>query len=212
MKSLVALRLACGAAVAGAGLLSAPGAFAQAPASFSFGVENDTYSPGDPVYSVTNDLTFTNLQINEVFVGGFAQTIILPALTSPAGLFAQSPTSNYEATPTFVTSSQLVSATLTGSIGSGPAQTINTETTLGGPITPQYVSSTFSANLFGLAPSGPALGMFSLIDGSNNIISTVNIIAPAAVPEASTTVSLGLLMALGLGALAVSRRRAVSAK
>ena len=210
---LITFRLACGVAVAAAGLLSTSGAFAQTPASFSFGVENDTFSAGDPVYSVTNDLTFTNLQINETFAGGFAQTIFLSPLTSPAGLFAATPISNYEATPAFSTSAPMTSAILTGSIATFPGQTAQTvllATDTSGNTTPQYVSSTFSASLFGPAQSGTALGVFSLNSG-NNVIQTVNILAPAAVPEASTTVSLGLLLTLGLGALVVSRRRAASA-
>ncbi len=203
-SQLLSLRLVCGAAVAAAGLLSAPGAFAQsAPTSFFFQVENDTLSGGDPVFSVTDNLTFSNLQINEVFTGGFSQTILLGSLdTNTLDVFSN----------TFSTSSPLTSAVLTGSIGSGPAQFVNTQTTIGGPVTPQYVSSKFSASLFGPAQTGTALGMFSLVDGSNNVVSTVNILAPAAVPEASTTVSLGVLLALGLGALAVSHRRAAAAK
>ena len=202
----VPLRLICGAAVAGAGLLSASGAFAQTtPTSFFFQVENDTMSGGDPVFSVTDNLIFSNLQINEVFTGGFSQTISLGSLnTATLDAFSN----------TFSTSSPLTSAVLTGSIGTYPGQTmqtINTETTFGGLITPQYVSSTFSASLFGPAQTGTALGTFGLVDSNNNVINSVNIYAPAAVPEASTTVSLGLLMALGLGALAVSRRRAASA-
>ena len=205
MKSLSALnsvRLACGVAVAGAALLSAPGAFAQTtPTLYAFQVENGTLSGGDPVFSVVDNLTFTNLQINEVFAGGFSQTILLGSLdTATVDAFSN----------TFSSSSPLTSAILTGSIGPGPMQTINTETTIGGPITPAYVYSNFSASLFGPAPAGPALGTFSLIDGSNNVVSTTHIVAAAAVPEASTTVSLGLLMVLGLGALAVTRRRAVS--
>ncbi len=209
-SSLITFRLACVAAVAAAGLLSASGAFAQAPPAFSFGVENDTFSAGDPVYSVTDDLTFTNLQINEVFAGGFTQTIFLPSLSSSAAL----PAPYAEATPTFTTSSQLLSAVLTGSIAAYPGQTAQTvllATDFSGNTTPQYVSSTFSASLFGPAQAGTALGIFSLSSG-NNIITAVNIVTPAAVPEASTTVSLGLLLALGLGAIAVSRRRTASAQ
>ena len=41
------------------------------------------------------------------------------------------------------------------------------------------------------------------MDGNNNVVTAVNIVTPAAVPEASTTVSLGLLLALGLGGLIV---------
>ncbi len=204
-SQLISLRLACGAAVAAAGLLSAPGAFAQSPTptSYFFQVENNTLSGGDPVFSVIDNLTFSNLQINETFTGGFTQTIQLGSLdTATFDTFSN----------TFSTSSPLTSAVLTGNIGSGPAQNVNTETTIGGPITPQYVSSTFSASLFGPAQTGTALGTFSLLDGNDNVVNSVTILAPAAVPEASTTVSLGLLLALGLGAVAVSRRRAASAK
>ena len=190
-------------AAAGLALLPAPGVFAQtASPSYYFDVENYTLSGGDPVYSVTDDLTFSNLQINETFLGGFTQTISLGSLDT-ATLFLDS--------NSFTTGAPLTSAILTGSIEPGPAQTISTETSIGGPVTPLYVSSLFSADLFGTAPAGPALGTFSLISG-NNVVSSVNIVAPAAVPEASTTVSLGLLFALGLGALAVTRRRAASAQ
>ena len=206
MKTLIILRLACGAAVAGAGLLPASGAFAQTtPASYYFQVENDTLSGGDPIFSVTDDLVFSNLQINEVFTGGFSQTISLASLTTlKIDPVTSAVTGGDEQSNTFSTSSPLTSAVLTGSIGNGPAQTVNLQTAIGGPVTQQYVSSTFSASLFGPAQTGTALGTFGLLDG--------NIVTPAAVPEASTTVSLGLLLLLGLGALAVSRRRAASAQ
>lgn len=203
-SALISLKLACGVAVAGAGLLSASGAFAQTPPAFpTFQIENDTFSGGDPIFSVTDNLTFANLQITEVFANGFSLYMPLGSLgTAIPDLYTQE----------LLGSSPLVNAIVTGSIGAGSAQTINTQTSIGGPVTPQYVSSTFSASLFGPAQAGTALGMFSLNDASGNVIQTVNIVTPAAVPEASTTVSLGLLLALGLGALAVSRRRAASAK
>jgi len=47
--------------------------------------------------------------------------------------------------------------------------------------------------------------------GYPSVSFTVTGAAPAAVPEASTTVSMGLLLALGLGGLAVARRRKVQA-
>lgn len=206
IPSQLSFRLACGAAAAAAGLLSAPSAFAQTPPpSFYFDVQNDTaYSApfGDPTFSVIDDLTFTDLQLNETFAGGSTQTILLGSLN----------TSTIDAlTDPFTPSASLTSAVLTGRIGPGPAQSISIATIGGGTAT-QYVSSAFSADLFGPAQSGTALGQFALIS-DNNVVSTVNIIAsPAAVPEASTTVSLGLLLALGLGGVAVSRRRAASAK
>lgn len=204
LSELILIRLAAGLAAAGAALLSAPGAFAQTtPTSFTFGVENDTYSGGDPVFPVSDNLAFSNLQIFETFADASSQILLLKSLDANA--FSVQ-------TALMTPSSPLVSAVLTGSIGTGPMQTINTQTTIGGPTTPQYVFSDFSADLFGAAPVGTALGTFSLTDNSNNVINSVKIEALPAVPEASTTVSLGLLLALGLGTLAAARRKsAVSA-
>lgn len=211
IPSKLSLRLACGAVVVAAGLLSAPGASAQSSTPFTFEVVNSTFSGGDPVFSVTDDLTFSNLQINETFANGFSQTLLLNDLATTN---TDPMTGGAEFSDRFVPNSTLTSAILTGSIGPGAAQTVLTQTAPNGPVTPQYVSSTFSANLFASAPAGPALGTFSFNNGPNgiNILNSVNIVAPAAVPEASTTVSLGLLLALGLGGVAVSRRRAVSTK
>ncbi len=212
--SALSLRLACGTAVAAAGLLSAPGAFAQTASPFTFQVVNSTASSGDPVFSVTDNLTFTNLQINETFASGFSQILLLndlvTATTDPV-------LGGSEFSDKFIPNSILTSAVLTGSIATYPGQTMQTvdlATDFSGSTTPQYVSSTFSASLFGPAQTGTALGVFSFNNGPNgvNVLNSVNIVTPAAVPEASTTVSLGLLLALGLGGLAVSRRRAFSAK
>jgi len=202
-SALISLRLACGLSVAGASLLSAPGAFAQTPpASFTFGVENDTLSGGDPVFPVTDNLLFSNLQITEKFADTSSQVLFLKNLDANAFSFQ---------TALMTPGSPLISAVLTGSIGTGPMQTINTQTSTGGPTTPQYVFSNFSADLFGTAPAGTALGTFSLTDSNNNVTNSVKIEALAAVPEASTTVSLGLLLVLGLGTLAAARRRAAVA-
>ena len=213
IPSQLSLRLVCGAAVAAAGLLSTSGAFAQTAAPFAFEVVNSTASAGDPVFPVTDDLTFTNLQISETFANGFSQTLLLNDLATS---FTDPATGGSEFSNKFIPNSPLTSAILTGSIATYPGQTmqtINTAAAFGGPTTPQYVSSTFSASLFGPAQAGTALGTFSLNSGVTgvNILNSVNIVAPAAVPEASTTVSLGLLMALGLGALTVSRRRTAPA-
>lgn len=199
LSELILVRLAVGLAVAGAALLSAPGVFAQTtPTSFTFGVENDTYSGGDPVFPVSDSLTFSNLQIFEKFADTSSHILFLKSLDANTISLQKA---------LMTPSSPLVSAVLTGSIGTGPMQTINTQTTIAGPTTPQYVFSNFSADLFGVAPVGTTLGVFSLTDGSNNVINSVEIEALPAVPEASTTVSLGLLLALGLGTLVAARRK-----
>ena len=215
MKSLLspaALRSFFGLAVAGAALLPASGAFAQtSPATSAFEVYNATMSGGDPVFSVSDDLTFTSLQITEGFASGFTQTVFLPSFD------ANSPANNpgVEYTDQFASGSPLTSAVLTGTfdnLAPGSTLTVNLAQDLSGTTVPFNVYSSFSADLFN--PTTPAIGagQFALVDGSRNVLNGVTIgVNAAPVPEASTTVSLGLLLALGLGALVVTRRRAASA-
>ncbi len=207
MKSLLApfaLRSLFGLAVAGAALLPASGAFAQTTATpFYFSVVNSTMSGGDPVYSVFDNLTFTNLQVNEGFAGGFTQTVSLASFDANIGV---------ENSSTFQTNSALTSAVLTGTLNglaSGQVLTVNLAQDLSGPTVPFNIYSNFSADLFNPTTPAIGLGQFGLVTGNN--VTAVTIGANnAPVPEASTTVSLGLLLALGLGTLAVTRRRTVS--
>lgn len=201
--SPTAFRSLIGLAVAGAALLPASGAFAQATSTpFYFQVENDTANnSGDPLYSVTDNFTFTNLQINEGFASGFSQTIFLSDLDT---------NTIDEASNTMASSSPLTYAVLTGTLnGLAPGSTVtaNLENSIGGPVSPFNIFSNFSADL--LEPTTPAIGLGQLALVSGNNVTDVIIGADVApVPEASTTVSLGLLLALGLGALVVTRRRA----
>ena len=198
-----AFRSLLGLAVAGAALLPASGAFAQATsAPFYFQVENDTANnTGDPLFSVTDNFTFTNLQITEVFAGGFSQTIFLSDLDT---------NTIDESSTTTASSSPLTSAVLTGTLnGLAPSSTVTAslENSIGGPVSPFNIFSNFSADLFNPATPAVGLGQFALVSGGN--VTDVTIGADAApVPEASTKLSLGLLLALGLGALTVTRRRA----
>ena len=58
-----------------------------------------------------------------------------------------------------------------------------------------------------------ASGEFALPTGLSRVISSGSLIATAApVPEASTTASLGLLLALGLGGLVIAKRRRKAAR
>lgn len=207
--SSFAFRSLLGLVVAGAVLLPASGAFAQTPpATSAFEVYNATQSGGDPVFSVFDNLTFTNLQITEGFASGFTQTVFLPSFD------ANSPVDNpgAEYTDQFASGSPLTSAVLTGTLDNlapGSTLTVNLAQDLSGTTVPFNIYSNFSADLFNPTTPAIGLGQFALVDGSRNVLKGVTIGANAApVPEASTTVSLGLLMALGLGALVVTRRRA----
>ena len=197
-----------GLAAAGAALLAAPGAFAQSVPS-AFQIENDTMnSTGDPLYSVTNNLTFTNLQLTETFANGFSQTLLMPDLNT---------LTLDESTNPFVSNSPLTSAILTGSLNTavgspGSTLTVTLQPTFDPTQTSQQlISDTFSANLFAPAPATVGLGQFALVSSGGITDAPIGAtLLPAAVPEASTTVSLGLLLALGLGSVAVARRRAAS--
>lgn len=194
---------AAAATLLGAGRVSA--------APFIYEVDNYTFSGGNPLHPVTDDLTFNNLLITETFTDGFMQSSTLASLNtgdfsafSPATLGAPG-------------HGLLTSAVLTGQIGLDgfPAtsiQDVSTQYTIDGPITDQYVFSNFSTSLFGPATSGVSAGQFLLTDESHNIITGPVEITLAPVPEATSAVSLGMLVLLGLGTLAVSRRRTASAK
>ncbi len=212
--SVLPLRRALPLALLGAlGVCAAP-AFAQtAPASpFNYQIANSTLSGGDPVYSVTDDLTFNNLNLTETFSDGFSSTTSLGSLTT-AALDLQSP-----ATLLDPTHGALSSSVLTGTLGVdtfpfSSVLNVTTQQAPGGPTTDQMVSAYFSTTLYGAAPQGSiGVGQFSLLAGNDPLFNAAPTeIGAAPVPEASTTVSLGLMLALGLGVL-VARRRAARAQ
>ena len=224
MKSAqFSFRAFLGLAVAGAALLSAGSASAQTASPFySFNVNNLTSSNGDPVYSVYDSVTFSGVQVNEVFADSYAQSILLGSVqtTDMAQSSAQvftTPNGNY----TDPIHGALTSATVTGTMtfpGFSPTNTLSLTIQPTADPNSQYQQSVFTpftAFLFGSASPGVAIGTFSLLNLSTGQGTQVNINAapvPAAVPEASTTVSLGLLLALGLGTFAVARRRQSAAR
>ncbi len=214
-----------------AALLCAGSASAQTPAQpFAWQVSNLTFSGGDPNFPVTDDLTFNNLLLTETFSDNMTTTLTLsdPAGTAQTTLDS-GPTDLISSGFSFVdsTGGTLSSATLTGTLGisgfpSIPILAVDVETT---PVDPNAIrpantflnapfssTLTFPTNVGSQVPGGIGIGQFSLVsnDPRNNfpaiLIGTINA-TPNPVPEASTTVSLGLMLALGLGALVVTRRR-----
>ena len=216
MKSL-SLRRPLGHAalfgLAAAAFLCAGSASAQ-NSPYAFQVTNGTLSGGDPVESVTDDLTFNNLVVTETFSDGFITPISLGSLNTGT-LFVETPATLYDPVHGALTTAVL-SGTL-GIDGFPRANVLNVtlQQAPGGPTRSQYISTAFSTTLslspFSTAPAGSiSVGQFSLEAGGNPLFGaapTEIVVAPA-VPEASTVVSLGLMLALGLGGLAVTRRRA----
>ena len=213
-------RLLRAAALLGLAALTCAGRASAAGGGYSFQVVNDTLSGGSPIFPVTDDLTFTGLQIHERFADGFASVLSVPSLdTGTAALETQAcyfngPTGGVLSDPQH---GALTSAVLTGGLDNGlhPGSTLTL--TLQNTLDPagqsrQVVSDTFSASLLGAPTRGVGIGRFSLLnDGDNSIFRSVQINA-SPVPEASTTLALGLMLLLGLGGLAARRRRSTEAK
>jgi MYXO-CTERM domain-containing protein len=207
-----ALRQAALLGLAAAAFLCAGAASAQT-APYTFQVTNGTLSGGAPIESVTDDLTFNNLVLTEMFSDGFSFPISMGSLDT-ATFFAEIP-----ATLLDPIHGALSSAVLTGTLGIDgfpPANVLDVtlQQTPGGPTTDQFIRTAFSTTLstspFSSAPAGSiSVGQFSLLAGGNPLLGaapTEIIVAPA-VPEASTVVSMGAMLALGLVGLIVTRRR-----
>ena len=218
----IACRSLFGLVVAGAALLSAGGASAQTTASpfYAFVVSNLTESNGSLGYPVYDSVSFASTQVSEVFTDGFTSTFAIgdaqdsvQAMDTQAGALMMSAAGGGYSDPVH---GALTSATLTGTLafpGFLPANTLTLDvlTDAAGDQAQQTVFAPFSASLFGTAPSGVPVGTFSLMNLGSSQGTTVDIDAlpvPAAVPEASTSLSLGLLLLLGLVAVARFKRPA----
>ena len=212
-----ALRRMAGLAAVGAAFLCATAASAQAPTPFTFQVSNGTNnSTGDPIESVTDDLTFSNLIVTETFSDGFSTPVSLGSLDTGT-IFKDAPATLFDPAH-----GALSSAVLSGTLGRDgfPAASVLNVTlqqSFGGPMVDQLINSAFSTTLslspFSTAPAGSiSVGQFALFGGNSPLFGAAptEIIVTAAVPEASTTVSLGVLLLLGLGGLMTARRRAAA--
>jgi MYXO-CTERM domain-containing protein len=208
------LRQAALLGLAAAALLGGRSAFAQGQGltGLNYQVSNYTLSAGDALESVTDDLTFNNLVITETFGDGSTTALPLGSLTTgdPA---AETPATLFDPTH-----GALTSVVLTGTLGIDgfPASSfldVTLQTALGGATTDQRISTAFSTplsfNTTNTAPAGSiSVGQFALLGNNFPLFGaapTEIIVTP--VPEASTVVSMGVMLALGLGLLAVSRRR-----
>ncbi len=221
MNAHFACRSCFGLALAGFALLSAGGASAQTMPSpfYAFVVSNLTESNGSLAYPVYDSVSFASTQINEVFADGYTSAFAIgdaqnsvQAMDTQAGPLMMSASGGGYSDPVH---GALTSATLTGTLqfpGFLPANTLSLSvlTDAAGDQVQQTVFAPFSASLFGAAPSGVPVGTFSLMNLGSSQGTTVNIDAlpvPAAVPEASTNLSLGLLLFFGLGGAVLARRK-----
>ncbi len=205
------LRQAALLGLVAAAILSAGSASAQTASSpFNFQILNYTASNGDPTFSVTDDLTFANLQLTENF--NDSTSLVLPLADLPSILDTSGPDLE---TPYDLAGALdhggLRSTILSGDLSiTGFPLTNTLDLTLQPTLdpasqTPQTVNTHFSTVLGTPNVSGVAVGQFSLLFGNDPLVTTP--ITVAAVPEASTVLSMGLMLALGLGVLVASRRR-----
>lgn len=223
------LRQAALLGLTAAAFLCVRGASAQTQ-PFAFQVTNLTFSGGDPLFPVTDDLTFNNLLLTENFTDGTMTTLTLSDPSGAAQTTLDSgPTDLISSGFSFVDGAGriLSSAVLTGTLGiSGfPAASILPVDVETAPVDPNQIrpsntflnaafssTLTFPTNAGSQTPGGIGVGQFSLVannPGANFpaiLVGTINATANP-VPEASTVVSMGLMLALGLGALTAARRR-----
>ena len=187
-------------ALAGAGIcLLTAGAEAQV---IHFEVTNLTLSGGDPTFPVTNDVTFTGLNLQEHFNDGTTGTVDLK-IPNDGTVVTSLDTSTIllESDPfDFPTPhGGLQFATLTGSFS---VTNWTLQNTFGGPSLNATVSSTFSATL-----SGP--GGFTYIDGTDALNGGkyhAGTLALTATPEPGAF-AFGLTGLLGIASLARNRFR-----
>lgn len=185
------------------------GSVSAQTAPFTYQVINNTFSGGDPNFPVTDDLTFTNLLVTETFGDGSVTPLSLADLDT--GVIAE------ETSPFSFDGSHgfLKSAILTGTLYNGllPSSTLDLtlQQTPGGLPAVQTVSTAFSADLLQPSQPGIGVGQFDLLFNGNPFLAPVQINA-APVPEASTMVSMSVLLMLGLGGLLAARRRTPAAK
>ena len=186
----------------GAGVLALAPA-AQSQGILSYQIANFTLSGGDPTYSITDDLTFSNLSLSELFADG--TTVSGVSLIGPNG----QNTNSLNTTDIFLNSATvnsaahggLKSATLTGGFGTA---SIGIQTAFGGAVTPATILPTFSATLT-TTGVGDFVNIFATdaVSGATYGAGTLAI-TPGEVPEPG---SVTLIAACGLGALPFLRRR-----
>ena len=192
---------------AGAGLsLLSSGAQAQ----LSYQVTNLTFSGGDPIYPITDDVTFTSLALTETFQDTATQTISLFDPADPT----QTPTSTLDTGVFNLVSSSLAftdpahgrvsSASLTGTFD---LTTLGIQTAFGGPITTVTVNPTFTTPLnlssFGL---GTPLVFANIVatDATTGTLYSAGTLEVSGVPEPG---AVAFLVAGGLGLVSVWHRR-----
>jgi len=208
------LRRIVGLGLAAAALSCASNAFAG---TYSYQVVNDTLSGGDAIFPVTDDLTFTNLQLNETFFDGFTTSVDLKDFNNATQTSLDTGATELDSNPFTLSDpvhGALSDAVLTGSLTisgliPGPSLDLTLQPTLD-PASQfsQSVSTSFTTELLGPLKNGVAVGTFSLLDSTGDPFISSKIEA-APVPEASSYISLGLMLLLG--GLVVMRRRGVSA-
>ena len=188
--------------------------------SYTYQVVNNTFSGGAPAFPVADDVTFTNLQLTETFFDGFQTSVSLENAFNKTQTSLDTGTIALESDRVTLSDplhGALSAAVLTGSLeisglGSNGPLSLTLQPTLD-PASQyqQLVSRTFSTSLLGLQPNGGiGVGVFSLLGRTGDAEFSTRINATP-VPEAATTVSLGLMLLLGLGGMVIARRRRAAA-
>ena len=128
-----------------------------------------------------------------------------PGGSLPGVTFSSIPYASYDV---YVYVDGAAAGTATYLLGS-TAQTVMTGTAFGG-VFQQATATTAGDYILFSGLSGTSFTLTGLSTSSAPVDGLQIVAMPAAVPEASTTVSLGLLLALGLGSLAVARKKSTT--
>ena len=183
----------------------------SAQAQLSYQVTNLTFSGGDPIYSITDDVTFTNLALTETFQDATTQTIPLYDPADPT----QAPTATLTTGAFNLVSNifdfndpvhgKLASAALTGAFS---LTTLGIQTTFGGPINTVTINPTFTTllNVSALSPKNTLVfANIVATDATSGTVYNAGTLAATGVPEPGMV---AFLIAGGVGMASVWKRRA----
>lgn len=182
----------------------------SAQAQVSYQVTNFTFSGGDPIFPITDDVTFSSLVLTETFQDATTQAIPLYDPADPA----QTPTATLNTSVFNLVSNSFVfndplhghvaSATLTGAFS---VTRLGIQTSFGGPITTVIVNPTFTTLLdVSTLSAGNSLLSANIVavNATTGTLYGAGTLAATGVPEPG---SVALFAASGLGMVSVWRRR-----
>ena len=168
-------------------------------------VTNLTFSGGDPIFQITNDVTFNNLSVGASYADGTTASIALFDSTHTAQTSLDTSTISLASDPVltdFGAHGGITNLTLTGTFDQ---TNLDLASALGGPTTNVDVNPNFTTTI------GPHVAYIYAIDantGAQYAAGTFSYLNPTGspVPEPSSALALGTISTLTVGAVFIRRR------